>query len=464
MRRKAVNFFYFVFSSFFILVSYVRGRPIGARNFLFIDVPSDYDFSNDTVVEVFDAADQFRKRSASSLSEVFPVENVIDFKTFSNAEVHESFAAKNLGSSFGAKTVGEAASKWLEFVERSKIPDEYRNGGFHFTGFVGGRVQSWCLPSWVWTNAAIIRMFCAAGEMAKAVSLGEQFLTSQLPCGAWVVRYDYSRNDAMPVVAPNDSAYIANNGMLSLYELTRDEKYLSAATRCADWIIETCRSDGLVSTGYLPVTDEWEENRTIVDIGFTAALFARLFEITGLIHYEQFLARFVEAYIRKFFIPSKSAFATCIDGRDEKRGGRFVRGQAWALEGLSPAVPILGNSFEVGSIVEVVASNLVQKQRADGGWAYNFTYPFLGADCKAIPVVTKALLDARRVCPQLDIGKTSDQARDWCLANTAVTGTGAGGIFSMCMEGAVVHTFCSEVAFVYSSSYALEIWANGAKA
>lgn len=45
------------------------------------------------------------------------------------------------------------------------------------------------------------------------------------------------------------------------------------AKRCADWIIETARPDGMVYIGFNIRDNKWDKNCVIVDVGFTAGLF-----------------------------------------------------------------------------------------------------------------------------------------------------------------------------------------------
>ena len=97
---------------------------------------------------------------------------------------------------------------WHSFIDGSSI-ESSDFIGLHFAGFVADSFE-WCLSSWIWTNAACVRMYCSIGETEKAKSLCDRLISFQKDCGGWVVRNDYDSKGAIPVLAPNDSAYIAN--------------------------------------------------------------------------------------------------------------------------------------------------------------------------------------------------------------------------------------------------------------
>ena len=383
---------------------------------------------------------------------VYPVENIVPLGT--NNHLKTSFAKTKIKSNYGIEQV-KARTCWESFIQRSRIPKGYKNEGLYYTGFIGG-TKGWCLPSWVWTNAALVKHYCLIGNYDEALTIVKLLSNLQLPCGGWIVRDDYTNKGPIPIVAPNDSAYIANNAFLELYKVTHNEEYLSVAVKCADWIISTSRPDGLVYTGYDIRDGKWNTSHIIVDIGFTAALFANLYEITNVEKYRKFLKKFVERYISLFYVETSSGFATSIDVNNKHLGGIFARGQAWALEGLIPAYKIFKTDL-LKYVIDNTVQNIISKQLDNGGWSYNFSKPLLGEDCKGVPVIAKSLVDWAQIFPSDDITKSAELALNWCRKHTAVDGQGKGGIFSFCMEGAVVHSFYTSTAFVYSASYAIQL-------
>lgn len=190
---------------------------------------------------------------------------------------------KSLPFKMGVK-YEEAIGLWNEFINKSVIISNDFNSTL-FAGYIAEN-KEWILPSWIWTNAAVVREYCFVGWLEEAKTLAEKLANQQQECGAWIVRNDYDEQGPIPMLAPNDSAYIANNAFLSLYEKTKDKNYLSIACRCADWIIETARPDGMVHTGYNVRDGKWDKDCVIVDVGFTGGLFSRLIEFT---HEEKYL-------------------------------------------------------------------------------------------------------------------------------------------------------------------------------
>lgn len=348
-----------------------------------------------------------------------------------------------------------AVEIWNNFIRKSiQYSGEYN--GLLYAGFIAEN-KKWCLPSWIWTSSATVRELCFMGKQNNAYALVNSLFDCQQECGGWIVRNDYDKKGAIPMLAPNDSAYIANNAFLTLYEQTEDEKFLNIAKRCADWIIETARPDGMVYVGYNMRDEKWDKNCVIVDVGFTAGLFARLVEIRHEEKHLTFLRRFIKRYIELFYIPEKHGFCTSIDKDNHQQGGMFARGQAWALEGLIPAYKVLKDET-IKQVIEETIDNLLCKQLRNGGWSYNFSKPLLGEDCKAVSVIAKDMMEWYKISNDERIRKSASKALDWCCKHTAIEGEATGGIFSFCMEGAVVQNLYTSCAFVYSSAYAIELY------
>ena len=131
--------------------------------------------------------------------------------------------------------------------------------------------------------------------------------------------------------------------------------------------------------------------------------------------------------------------------------------EAWALEGLIPAYRIL-KTDKIKEVIQITVSNLLEKQLYDGGWAYNFSRPLLGEDCKGVSIIAKSLIEWNNIEKNSELIISAQKALDWCVKHTAKNDVNKGGIFSFCMEGAVVHSFYTKTAFVYSSAYAIELY------
>lgn len=348
-----------------------------------------------------------------------------------------------------------AREKWLTFISNAKVkePSDFQN--MYNAGYIR-ETGTWCLPSWIWTNSAMVRMFANNNKIEDARNIADRLLSFQKDCGGWIVRYDYDKDGAIPILAPNDSAYIASNAMLSIFEKTQDNRYIQAAVRCADWIIKTARPDGMVYVGYDMKRQKWDKSCVIVDVGFTASLFAHLYELTKEEKYINYLKIFTNRYIELFYVPSKKAFCTNIDAKNRQNSGLFGRGQAWALEGLIPAYRVLKDD-SIKQVIEGTIETILSKQHKNGGWAYNLAKPLMGEDCKGIPVIAKVLMDWYAISIDERIKKSAQKALKWCINHTSASGDTEGGIFSFCLEGAVVHNLYSTCAFVYASAYAIEL-------
>lgn len=368
---------------------------------------------------------------------------------FSRAEAPVAGRHKDSDEAF---TVADEA--WADLVSRSVVPDGWANSGLCNVCY-DRAVGQWCLSSWIWTSAAIARYAASCGNLPMLLRIADEFLSRQHGTGGWIVRNDYDRGLPAPMLAPNDSCYIAENALLPAFAATSDERYLDSAKACADWVMKTALPSGLVSTGLNVATGKWNNSAIIVDTGFTAALFADLAEITGESAYLGFLRSFSDAYSSAFRDPTTGGFATSVDGMCHRSAGRFSRGQAWALEGLMPAYDMLGDEG-IKATVDGIAGYLVAQQSSDGGWAYDFSKPLLGQDCKGVSVIARSLASWGLRTGRKDCLESAGKALEWCRAHTELEGECPGGIFSYCMEGAVTHYFYTEAAFVYSSVYALE--------
>lgn len=382
--------------------------------------------------------------SITSSTSLFYGENTVD-----NYKVNLNESPKFLHTKAASP---EAA--WRLMLENATVPQGWLNSGFLQTGYISEK-KNWCLSSWIWTTAAVARWYALCGDNIALLRIADAFIHKQEEFGGWVVRFDFNDKGAVPSIAPNDSAYIANNALLSAYRVSGQQKYLDAAEKCAEWIISTTREDGIVYIAKNGNTGEWDKNRNIVDIGFTAGLFAELYELTGKSTYERFAKQFVDVYISLFYCEKKHAFYTSIDKNNMGTGGYFGRGQAWALEGLIPVYRIWP-SKKIKIIIDDVTNMLVAQQGKNGSWPYNFAKPLMGEDCKGIPVIARALLLWYELTGNEQLKESANKALDWCRQHTRLNGDCVGGIFSYSVEGAVVHDLYTSTAFTYSSSYALE--------
>lgn len=354
--------------------------------------------------------------------------------------------------SYGKITDSEYVNLWLEFINNSTISD---HSHLHYAGFTL-ETNEWVHPEWIWTNAAIVRCYASINRFQEAIKLANDLLNLQTEEGGWVVRNDYDKKGPKPIIAPNDSAYIANNALITAYNLSKEKKFLDSAIKCADWIIRTAREDGLVYSGYNNRDKKWEKDHIIVDTGFTAALFAQLYKITKEDKYLRFLERFVNRYIELFYSSKTKLFSTSIDKSNLRQGGEFGRGQAWALEGLIAAYDVL-NDASIKLIIEDNIYKIISLQNRNGGWSYNFSHPLMGQDCKGVSIIGKIIAIWGRKANNVKMIYSAQAALNWVKEHTLLSGDGKGGIFSYSLEGAIVKDLYSSCAFVYGCAYSIEL-------
>ena len=108
-------------------------------------------------------------------------------------------------------------------------------------------------------------------------------------------------------------------------------------------------------------------------------------------------------------------------------------------------------------VIDATIDNLIKVQCKNGGWAYNLTKPLMGEDCKAVSVIAKDMMEWYAFTKDMRIRRSAERALDWCCKHTAIEGEAKGGIFSFCMEGAIVQNLYTSCAFVYASAYAIEL-------
>ena len=426
------------------------GRSNEQKTYRMVSVNDD-DFTQDYLKEQGDYFNEIKPGFKISKEMSYPLENIVPAEQYHSLK--DSFYKERKCSEKQLGVITEEAEKlWLSFIDHSIIPTGYRNAGLHYAGYILDN-EEWCLPSWIWTNAAIVRMYCVTGKIEKAKELADLLIHNQLECGGWIVRNDYDMLGAIPVIAPNDSAYVANNACLEVYLATGEKGYLHSAEKCAMWIMNTAREDGMVYVGYNTRENCWQKTHNIVDVGFTAGLFAKLYQTTKKETYKEYLKRFTDKYIELFYNPSSKGFATSLDANDQKQGGMFGRGQAWALEGIIPAYEVLRDE-NLKQVIDSTVTTLLRLQDKTGGWAYNLSRPLMGIDCKATPIIALSLI---KWSTEKNVIVAVNRALNWTVNHTSKSGNSAGGVYSYTIEGAIVHHMYTWTAFVYASAYAIEL-------
>ena len=345
--------------------------------------------------------------------------------------------------------------KWLKCIQSAKVEDGWKNSGFYLTAYIKEKKQ-WCLSNWIWTSAPIARLLSDIGYKKDSQDIADVFMREQLEEGGWVVRYDFIDGRLNRLEAPNDSAYIARNALLTAYKDSGDTQYIDRAKKCAKWIIDTSCNDGLVLFGYNIDKKKWIKDRNIVDIGFTAGLFSELYELTGDYKYKEFLDDFIEAFINTFYDRNAKMFSSHINGKRKRNGGYFSRGQGWAMEGLIDAYLVNREKY-IYEILESLTLEVANKQLPNGGWYCNLqkARSMMGEDCKGVSCIAKSLLIWAEYSKNRDLlicaGK---KAYEWCKNHTDKN---TGLILSFSCNGAIAHSKNTSTGMLYANAYALEV-------
>jgi rhamnogalacturonyl hydrolase YesR len=364
-------------------------------------------------------------------------------------------SSKTTVNSANLKSCKTNYDKWLQCIKNAAVEDGWKNSGFYLTAYIKEQKQ-WCLSNWIWTSAAIARVLSACGLKKDAQKIADAYLREQLSEGGWIVRYDFIQGHLNRLAAPNDASYIARHSMLVTYRDTNEQKYLDSAKRCADWIMVTSCSDGLVLFGYNVDKNEWITDRNIVDIGFTTGLFAELYEITGEAKYKEFLTRFVKTFINTFYDENAKMFASHVNGERKRNGGYFSRGQAWAMEGLMDVYKAT-EDMRIFNILENVTLTVADHQLSDGGWYCNLqkARALMGEDCKGISAIARSLLMWTEYSDNKEkLIKAGKKAYDWCAKHTDDE---TGMILSFSCNGAIAHSPNTSTGILYANAYAIEV-------
>ena len=183
-------------------------RKTKVAQFRMVNLESDIEVHN-TEKTWFNEVQLPEGRYILKKEQAYPVENIVAEGTF--LTLFESFQKKKNKHAKGIP-FDQAEEKWRGFIDRAVIPQGYKNAGLCYAGYILD-CEEWCLPSWIWINAAVIRLG-SQYDISKDKRMADVLMHLQCECGGWIVRSDYDAKGMIPVMAPNDSAYLANNGFL----------------------------------------------------------------------------------------------------------------------------------------------------------------------------------------------------------------------------------------------------------
>ncbi len=377
----------------------------------------------------------------------------------------------------------------FEQVENENIPEETDKRALEyilrsFNDFDGSRFKGTFLPafdltyktyrlnSWIWISGIVIKLLCKVYQdtgvekyHSLAIQCGEYILKNQISKGpnkgAFMVRWDIGVDSPIgiiPWLAPNDAAFLATHGLLSLYNLTHDESYLNSAFDVGHWILnQGMEPSGQLYVGFRLDRNEWDKSRLYVDAGFTAILFEALYNLTKEKKWKDALKIFIDFFIQKFYVDEGFFYKTWFDSGKMDRN-IFARGQAWALDGLISAFSLFEDKKYLDVILKV-ARYLVKKQNSNGSWNYFLNFRLLGECAKATPIIAYHLLRIYEICFEEEILLSAQEALIWCrnhqIESNHKVKQARGGIHSFTYEGASSSMREVDTIFTYSVAYYL---------
>lgn len=368
------------------------------------------------------------------------------------------------------RVIDEVNDPVIQCVLQAKITDS--NSPFrdlYYPAF-DLNARSYRLPSWTWTNGVLVRLFTEAARLRndprlgeKATQLADRLLAFQEldgdEQGAIMARWDILNQTPQgitPQLATNDSAFIASYGFLSAYDYSGDEKYLVAAQKVGDWIVNRgMKSDGQLYMGKRLDTGGWVKNHLFVDSGFTSTLFAGLYRITSEEKWKVATTRFENWYIDHLYDPVNHYFWwNWYDFRSPAKT-MFARGQAWALDGVLATYNITSNEKYL-AVLRAVANTLINYQSTEGAWYYHLNNPKTGLDAKGTPIIAYHLARIWQITKSEKIKQSVEAALAWCQSATITRKDDYrthGGIAAHSEEGTMYGARNVATIFMYAQAY-----------
>jgi len=328
------------------------------------------------------------------------------------------------------------------------------------------------LNSWVWCSAVAVRALLTqrsrTGDESLyeiAVQVGEALRKRQLTtgpnAGAVEVRWDLDRSRARSYgivrwLAPNDTAFIAAEAFLPLYEATGDPGYLQAARRVAAWIRDQgTHQSGRLRVGCDATTGKWDDSWLYVDSMFVAGLFAGLAAVDPDGGWSAVLQSTLDDAVRRFSLPN-GLFAKTWRSRGERDTAKWARGQAWALLGLLDAYGAVPRKRWLDRAIQC-ANALLDAQNSNGSWYYIMDDPSSGECAKATPILAYSMARLFKATGSSDYWQAARRALRWCQTQIydGADPYARGGVTSHTTEGCIVGARDVNCAFLYSAAYYL---------
>lgn len=330
--------------------------------------------------------------------------------------------------------------------------------------------RSYRLSSWVWTNSVLVKLFIEEAKLSnnpayaqRAKELTDRILYFQSKsgdeAGSFMARWDIFDNSPRginPQYSTNDSAFIGAYALIPAFEYFGDRKYLDSAVKIGHWIQDKgMGSDGQLYMGIDGETGSCVDNHLFVDAGFTQTLFAALYRTTKDPSWLKPMEKFTEWFIKIMFLPGKGYFARnwYSDGRVDST--IFLRGQAWAMDGLLACYEATKAAKYLQILMQMV-NTLSIHQAKEGAWYHFMDRASSGCCSKGTPIIVYHLTRLLLITEDDALLELIRKALTWCKESVWENDSdprALGGVFGKSIEGTMYGPRNIDCIFMYGIAY-----------
>lgn len=283
----------------------------------------------------------------------------------------------------------------LDFLEAAQNTTEgspYKDGLYLFYDI---DARTWRTQNWTWTWGPAIQVALEAPDVAPSLEhrradlrsmaerLGELTLgvivddPGHPAHGMGVARWDplpLVRGGSEKFASLADPLFLAGWAWGSLYDLTKDARYLAATEVLADTARRHIDEYGVVQQDWLFGRHRWLE-RVLDEAGFGVEGLAELYRMTG----DSSLLDLIRAYMdslvdrlgRSDGLWNRFYY---VEAEAPTQSENMTRGMGWAMEGLLAAFRATQDNKYLAQAT-AMAEHLLMAQREDGAWTFQFHRP-----------------------------------------------------------------------------------------
>jgi rhamnogalacturonyl hydrolase YesR len=303
----------------------------------------------------------------------------------------------------------------------------------------------------------------APGELVKiahAIGLmtlrwSERNVIDMLVTSRWERRPElpYGFSEAL---TPADGLFTMGLAWIPLYEVTGDERYLTAAKRLAASVERLCQGADIVPQNYWPATRTWSDF-TIDESGFGTEGLAELYRVTQDVRYREQGQKYMGQIVAKLERPDGLWDRSYVKSTGKSLPTqRMTRGMGWAMEGLL-AMHRLDPEGDWLARAKKMGDSLLASQLPDGSWSFNFDQPanVAGVSEKGTALWSLLFYRTHTAGGETRHREAARKALEWCL-NHQYTGLdieAQGSLVGMSPHSAVGYRPWFRVSCTYASGF-----------